>query len=469
MKTKEDLNDKSKNQPTNDNLLAVASSSRFHSVLNSNQEKVADKLEKAEKIASNNEPIKEETIANKQSEDKLNDKADDLRNFKNANENASDNLKESNQKQAPRDKEIKEEATLTGPLNLDEIFSDFGEPANETSTASSMFDKETNKESAKTDKAELKPDQVSSTSDQAVHNEPPTESSVDESDGLIVRKISDVIESISDEPNEKSSLNDGLDAGDKQDPRAALLTDQSDSKSSTKDNDPQDKPSGRPFSEGHSKSDDNLDASMPYKQPADQASKPSDRPDIEESNKFIEVVTTGRTIDRSAEDRAKKERLTREKLMKSLNEKSLNERPSQALRQQSVAATVQAIVPVAKSANDKSISYRLESDKLPNDRSDKPLSDRTESVRVESDKIVNDKFSSDKSSSDKSSNDKSAKDKAMNERSEGGRPAEVTERFVEDTPDDPTTTIMSDYETTTARIDGGSRLNAYTYPIEYMI
>ena len=474
LKTKEDLNDKSKIQPTNDNLLAVASSSRFHSVLNSNQEKVADKLEKSEKV----EPIKE-PVSNKQLEDKLNDK-DDFKidskiDSKIDLKNPSDNLKAGNQNAGRKESAGKEEAALTGPLNLDEIFSDFVEPTNETeaNTASSLPDgKEVNKESIS--KSDLKPDQVNG--DQAV--QPTTESSIDEGDGLIVRKISDVIESISDEPNDRPSdrlndrPNDSLDAGDKQDQPRTAPTDHSDStaKSSAKDNDPR---LSSHRSEGHSaKSEDSLKTSDKQ---LDKQSAKSSSDNTEKSAKFIEVPTGA---NRSAEDRTKSERITREKLT---NEKS-KERQEKAIGDQSTGA---------KSANDRSliqsISYRLESDKSSdkpasgrpvNDRplADKAVSDRTESGRVESDKIVSDKtvgdkILSDKLLTDKSLGDKTATDKpdkAMNE--PASRPVEVIERFVEDTPEDPPTT-MGDYETTTSKFgaDDESKLNRYTYPIEYMI
>lgn len=523
LKTKEDLNasDKSKVQPTNDNLLAVASSSRFHSVLNSNQEKLADKLEKSEKSVNGNEAIKE-AVSNKQSEDKLSDKVDDSH-FESLTESPSDSLNEgnknANEKQTAGDKESagKEEAALTGPLNLDEIFSDFGEPANETtyeaSTASNLPDgdkeankvvnKEATKETVKTetvDKSDLKltPDQVSA--DQALHNDTPTESSID-GDGLIVRKISDVIESLSDE------VNDGLlDAGDKHDqPRTAASTAQSDStaKSSTKDNDPQiqDKSSSQlinrpPASEGHSKSPDSrlLKEASPTMTtilldswPADRSSKSSsDKPGIDKSNKFIEVPTTGTTVDRSAEDRAKRERLTREQLMKSQNEKSTRLLKEMATRERSPKS-------------DQSISYRLESDRLTNDRlakdktvsdrlpsdkpaSDRPLSDSDKTQSDKADKIVSDKFVGEKAINEEVLSERVVNEKNLNEKNRSekaskarnvkdSRPEEVTERFVEDTPDEPPTTLMNEnYETTTVKKnDDESKLNSYTYPIEFLI
>ena len=166
--------DKTKIQSSNDNLLAVASSSRFQSVINSNEEKVLNKLDKLKK---------EET--------KLNGNA---KGVINKNENQPIETTTAN-------------SINIGPLNIEEIFSEIGE-SNDTNN--------NNEDKNKQELIKMNKNATKLTTEQSliINNEEAnlTESSIidEANDGLIVKKLSDVIENLSDDEtndkNDRSSI-----------------------------------------------------------------------------------------------------------------------------------------------------------------------------------------------------------------------------------------------------------------------
>ena len=399
-------------QPTNDNLLAVASSSRFHSVLNSNEERI---------------------VNNKSNDDRPDKKADQLSTIDSKESKSSNSDERSDERSKDKTFKSKQEAIITGPLKLEEIFRDFDEAASKNDTTSlenrpesstvsssssvrsddkseSQLDKQSSKESTKVTYDESRPTNVSSDRAYADHTQPTElsliEPTIDENDGLIVRKFSDVIEIVDHKNVEIEDKN---------------LDQSKDDHHSTRDHVPVENSPSKGQTTTIKESDSNKQSTV-------------DRSD------FIEIPTAGTVTDKLTESRS-----TNDKPI--IEVKPIEVKPTDKLEDKSIDKLEDKPI---NDSNDKSMNRSADNS---SNKSTDRTSDET-TVRSMKENPITDRPMIDKSS------DKAAE------------VTEVNDKLFEDKLVEDKSIVNDNYETTTvARSMNDDLLESakYTYPINFMI